>query len=342
MKNSKKKERIFELFSQNLEWVKEHKEIQFVPDFSNGYICPLCFAPFFREDLDSTRPNPLTLEDIPPVSLGGKAMALTCKKCNSRSGHELDAHLLNMLLEDDSKQMRPNSSARATFEIDGTKVGGDFKVNADGTAVMNIDPKRTNPHNSKRFAEKITPTSEDFYKHVFESDKYGVEWTSPNFTFKVNRNYKERRSRIAVLRIAYLIAFAKFGNGFLVNGGLYKVREQLLHPDKNILGEVFWLNHKFPEEMLGLNIVRIPKELQCYLVIFNLKTNSTTTQFAVMLPGPSAPSTSIYKFYEENLCVDRLGKTANIVVEHIAEREFLKIKEYAFASHIFWQRFTDL
>ncbi|WP_312793018.1 hypothetical protein [Sphingobacterium sp.] len=71
MKNSKKKERIFEIFSRNLEWVKEHKDVGFEPDFSNGYICPICFDPFFRADLDSKVPNPLTLEDIPPVSLGG-------------------------------------------------------------------------------------------------------------------------------------------------------------------------------------------------------------------------------------------------------------------------------
>jgi hypothetical protein len=90
-----KKEKIFKLFSQNLEWVKEHPSIRFKPDFSNGYICPLCFETFFEKDLDATLENYLTLEDIPPKSLGGKPLALTCKKCNSRSGHELDVHLLN-------------------------------------------------------------------------------------------------------------------------------------------------------------------------------------------------------------------------------------------------------
>ena len=83
--NRQKREKIFKLFSQNLEWVKDHPAISFIPDFSSGYICPLCFDVFFEKDLDKISTNPLTLEDIPPASLGGKPKTLTCKKCNSRS-----------------------------------------------------------------------------------------------------------------------------------------------------------------------------------------------------------------------------------------------------------------
>src|SRR5690348_10203246 len=108
-KSKRKKLALFKLFSQNLDWVKEHPSIRFEPDFSKGYICPLCFDVFYEKDLDDSLTNHLTLEDIPPDALGGKPLALTCKKCNSRSGHELDAHLLKNLLIADAKMFLPNS-----------------------------------------------------------------------------------------------------------------------------------------------------------------------------------------------------------------------------------------
>lgn len=37
--------------------------------------------------------NPLTLEDAPPKSLGGKAHVLTCKECNNKAGQKIDYHL---------------------------------------------------------------------------------------------------------------------------------------------------------------------------------------------------------------------------------------------------------
>ena len=102
-KSKERKLKLFKLFSQNLEWVKQHPSISFHPDFTNGYICPLCFDVFFEKDLQQTVANPLTIEDIPPSSLGGKPLMLTCKSCNSRSGHQLDVHLLNSLLETNSQ-----------------------------------------------------------------------------------------------------------------------------------------------------------------------------------------------------------------------------------------------
>src|SRR4051812_31357623 len=103
------KSNLFKKYSQNLEWFKNHPEIKFKPDFSNGCMCPLCLDIFFEGDLDSNIENPLTLEHVPPASLGGKGRLLTCKKCNSISGHDLDAHLLNRLLEMDFHSFLPNA-----------------------------------------------------------------------------------------------------------------------------------------------------------------------------------------------------------------------------------------
>jgi hypothetical protein len=52
------------------------------------YICPLCGRGFLIQAvIDGT----LTLEHVPPKSLGGKPLVLTCKDCNNDSGHSIDS-----------------------------------------------------------------------------------------------------------------------------------------------------------------------------------------------------------------------------------------------------------
>src|SRR5690349_23826815 len=56
-------------------------------DDKQYYPCPICLECFDREALDARN---LTLEHIPPESIGGKPLCLTCKSCNDRGGHSSD------------------------------------------------------------------------------------------------------------------------------------------------------------------------------------------------------------------------------------------------------------
>jgi hypothetical protein len=244
-----------------LEWVKEYPSISFKPDFSNGYICPLCFDVFFEKDLDTTLENHLTLEDIPPKALGGNPKLLTCKRCNSRSGHELDAHLLNNLLEMDSHLFLPNSKTKATFELYGNKMNGMVEIDNKGAFKLDLQPLRSNPRESEQFMKDLIPPR-TIYNPLFYPDKmFDDGFKTPTFNLKFHKASNERRAKVALLRIAYLIAYSTLGNSLYINGGLYKVREQILNPDKNILPEVFWINYDFPKEIEGKNIISLPKEL---------------------------------------------------------------------------------
>jgi len=339
-KSQKKKLTIFKLFSQNLEWVKEHPSISFHPDFSNGYICPLCFDVFYEKDLQPTEENYLTLEDIPPASLGGKPLALTCKTCNSRSGHELDIHLLKNLLETDSQLFLPNSKTNATFELHGNKINGTLEIDNNGTVKIDLQSKRSAPKEANQFMKDMFPPK-TIYNPLFYIDKlFDDEFKTPTFKMRFNQTSNERRAEIALLRIAYLLAYSTFGNGFFINGGLYKVREQILNPDKDILPRVFWLKYDFPKENEGINIISLPKELRSFLVVFNLKTKSQSRQFGIVLPGPSSPSINVYDFITNQLCVGEGTKFINAILEHIPERDYLRKKEHAFASNWYWQEFT--
>src|SRR5688572_28923397 len=52
------------------------------------YVCPLCVRGL-RADALAARL--LSIEHVPPRSVGGKPLTLTCKECNSRAGHTVDA-----------------------------------------------------------------------------------------------------------------------------------------------------------------------------------------------------------------------------------------------------------
>jgi hypothetical protein len=214
MDNYSRKKAIFNIFSQNLEWIKEEPKIEFRPDFSNGYLCPLCFNVFFEKDLQSNLENFLTLEDIPPKSLGGKPRALTCKDCNSTSGHELDVHLLNNLLDIDVNSFLPNSKSNATFELSGNKVNGTIEIAEEGKINLNFQTNRSNPIEVNKFISEFEP-SKTIYNPLFISDKiFKNGFKSPAFNIKYKNKFNERRAEIALLRIAYLIGFSSFGNGF--------------------------------------------------------------------------------------------------------------------------------
>ena len=58
-----------------------------VPPLDTFYVCPLCLQAFGDEALKA---GFLTREHVPPMSVGGKRVVLTCKDCNSDGGSEVD------------------------------------------------------------------------------------------------------------------------------------------------------------------------------------------------------------------------------------------------------------
>ena len=49
------------------------------------YGCPLCLCLFSRDQIED-----LSLDDVPPKTVGAKLKVLTCEACNSTAGHQLD------------------------------------------------------------------------------------------------------------------------------------------------------------------------------------------------------------------------------------------------------------
>ena len=56
----------------------------------SNYRCPICENDFKQDDIDS---GALTLEHIPPQSVGADLCMLTCKSCNTKAGTKLDSQV---------------------------------------------------------------------------------------------------------------------------------------------------------------------------------------------------------------------------------------------------------
>jgi hypothetical protein len=337
-KYKNRKEKLYNIYSQNLSWVKQHPSISFEPDFEEGYICPLCLNLFNRNSLNELSDNPLTFDHNPPKSLGGKNGILTCKQCNSTSGHKLDYHLLTRLEEIDFHNFTPNSKARTIVSSDEFKITSDITIDDRGTLKINIDRKNSNPIHADKFFENRSYTYKAYDPFLEGHDFFeaGLSWQM-NFEMQMPEKSNERFADIALLKIAYLYAFQKFGHGFLINPSLYKIREQILNPEKDILPKVFWIKYDFPKNAVGLNIISKPEELKCFLIVFNLSTKSSTKQFAIALPGTSKPHLEIYNNIESILCRNKEG-FAHLHLEHLFDKEYATERKWAFASHHLWKK----
>lgn len=341
--NKLKREKLFKLFSDNFEWVKELNSFQLEPNLTNVYVCPICLNIFLETDLNTTLPIHLTLEDIPPASLGGKPLVLTCNECNSRSGSGLDKHLLNILLENDFSSCFPHAEIRASFELNGNIVNGMVKIDKERKISIISNSKSSNPKNLIDFSKAINPSG--ILQNNFSdfNNPFKQTFGKPHETkilIKPHKKTETRRAEIALLRIGYLLAFATFGNSFLLNNGLGKIREQILNPDKNIMPKVFWIKYEFSKEFEGVNIITSPKELQSFLIIFSLSTKSCNRQYSIVIPGPYDTELKIYDFLS-TLSIGDGSKFLEVKTEKIPTYNYLKNKSTAFAPLIFWQKYIN-
>lgn len=133
MKKSEVREKIFNAYANNLVLVAKKYKIQFGIKHDNEYeiidypiyICPLCLDGFKKESLIQDDQNPLTIEDLPPESVGGKPRILTCKDCNSKSGHKFDHLIIESLRTESFLKRIPDSEIPSAITL---KKGSKYKT----------------------------------------------------------------------------------------------------------------------------------------------------------------------------------------------------------------------
>lgn len=314
------RKKLYRVFLENLNSIRNEDFVQLEADIPNSYICPLCTRHFTMIDLDQTSNNCLTLEDVPPRSLGGKALTLTCKECNNTAGSYLDEELRKKLVAREFLEGVPGAIVDARITLDRElSVYGTASHRKEGG--LDVHLYRKGPNAAPQRSQCIPRVR----RHLENKKLQEIQFSS--------NPYKNRNAEVALLRIAYLIAFCTFGNGFLLNENLVPVREQIQKPNEQILPSLGLINDDFSKIMPGIYLVAEPREMRSFLVIFEL-TSNRTTKHGVMLPGPSEPGPSIYTLPER--------KSGSSGIKYHAVRipdwDYLKDQSLKFASMRFWNK----
>lgn len=312
-----KRELLYNKFSENLNWVKKNSTIRFEPDLTDSYICPLCFRGFTRESLFVKTIAELTLDHNPPESLGGRETVLTCRECNSKCGHLIDHHLSKRLDEMEALNLRPNSSKKIILRKDGLDNAAILDIDHEGVLNIKLQKGRTNPYNSEKFISKLK-------KENWEGFKF-------NMNFKIQS--LDTHVESALLKIAYLKAFMFFGNGFLVHPFLNPIRNRIFNPEDTVITQPIGLQFNSPEKPKGIAIVSEPRELQSFVVCFELINKSKRYYFTIILPGFTDPGLKVY----ENLKNLNSASSVNFKLNFLSDKKYVEDEQLVFASQSLWK-----
>lgn len=265
----KRRKSIFDKYSDNLTFLSANKIINLGQEFDKVYICPICLEQFSEHSLDQTTENPLTLEDVPPKSLGGKADILTCKKCNNTCGYELDKHLYERMLELDAHEFLPNVKFSAKFDINSTIVQGTIEIDRDGNMEAIHMDKNNHPVRLK--------------------DYIGSAKSNVIINMAIDKkNVNPINLQLALLKTGYLFMFEKFGYSLILDHTYDRIRKQLLKPFEISYPLDFWFKAPWPKEIYGVPFI-MEKGLESICPIFPLTTKSSERVFVTIIPLTSKP-----------------------------------------------------
>lgn len=184
------------------------------------YFCPICANGYNASAIDA---GDLTLEHVPPASIGGRGIALTCKLCNSTAGHTVDAAVhrrdqqeafARMILQGEGVGKHPG-----TVTLGGEVLNAQIGLEQDGQPVIEVRPENNNPASLRRLDE-----------HMKELGAIGGE-----VKVTARARYHRRRALVGELRSAFLAAFAMLGYRYAFHPRLVHVRQQIMQPDEKII-----------------------------------------------------------------------------------------------------------
>lgn len=265
----KKAEIIFSKFSKNLQNICSYWDFELEEKFQKeSYICPLSFKIFSKDGLSSEYEDQLTIEHIPPESLRGKALCLTNRISNSKSGQTLDHAILNHIKNREFKE--GISGIELKVFIENVKMDGYFDFTNKEQPKFNFYYKKKHQGHERVLAKMVTDQT---------------------FNLKFTVAQDNRKALISFIRIAYLYAFSHlgysliFGATKLLNPNFDLIRDQINNPEETIIKDIVLIDKNLNDIDSGLYIIYEPKEYRSLFVVFNLNTVSREWKYGVFLPG---------------------------------------------------------
>jgi len=196
--------------------------LEALPRIQGHYVCPLCLRAFPPEALASD-PRLLTLDEAPPTASARGTMSriLVCKECNNRAGYLFEHELKKRRDAESFASGHLTDPTKAKFEVGGVSVPAEVQMDQDGVRVFGI-PSATNP--------------EDLATHRswFDGQVGLGSEAAGSFTIHL-QPWNHRLSRVALVKAAYLVAFATFGYWYITRPEFNRVRGEIAEPDRGHL-----------------------------------------------------------------------------------------------------------
>ncbi|MEV0758119.1 HNH endonuclease [Streptosporangium sp. NPDC050280] len=195
--------------------LREHGLIQGVfSDSKDWYLCPLCID--MTMTIEEIRTKRLSPEHLPPKSLGGREVLLTCKKCNNDAGGRFDGEAFKQHQMMQFLKGGVEHSEVALLTAAGIEVRTRMRVLAD----LRIQLTLAHDINAPGRTEALIDHLRDVIREKRET----------NISIKPVIRFSPERARVSWMRTAYLAAFAVFGWRYILRSNFQSLRDHLKDP----------------------------------------------------------------------------------------------------------------
>ena len=285
MSNKSKRDAIIDACSKQIEAIPFVTSDGVEFHMTDAYICPLC------QHVYAIAHEALTLEHVPPESVGGKPILVTCKACNNRQGTDLDVYLMNELEISYNLSHLDTIPQKSKIAFNGIEINGQTTFSkSDGFKFM-VSPDNNNPIEFEGFMKEAKNAKEGYQIKL-----------KANIT---NRKRNTDLANIALLKSAYLMAFHELGYMYVLNPNLNKIREQILNPKQQIINApcVIADENGIPKDMpQGVYYAKLD-DIVCIVVVMDLQLSKSDQKHrkAVVLPHPKDSHYTIYDALSQHI-----------------------------------------
>lgn len=291
MGNKDKRDYLLELYAKQIETIPFVSSDGVLFHMVDAYICPLCLHTYAIGNTE------LTLEHVPPESVGGKPILITCKACNSNRGADIDVCLMNELEIIHNLNHLDTIPQKSRLAFNGVEINAQTTFSkTDGFTFM-ISPDNNNPIEFEEFMTEAKNAKEGYEIKVVA-----------NIT---NRKRDYNLANIALLKSAYLMALHELGYMYVLNANTNIIRNQIQNPEKNVIGNAFIIDIKkdvlesLPNSVYYAQL----NNIGCLIVIMELKLRQSEIKHrkAIVLPHPKDSQGHIYSELSQ-----RIGTKVNV------------------------------
>ena len=220
-----------------------------------SYACPLCLVEYTLDQIDL-----LSVDHVPAEALGGSRMVLTCKACNSDSGHDVQIHMIR-------RERTANVFSGELSEPHAARISFLRGAEAEPRASVNgvVFTERSGP-TTLTVSEANEPEDIASFRREMEAAVGSLDW---RFRVRFDQDqFHNIAARVGWLREAYLVAFAVFGYTYILDPALETVKRQIDQPQTQIIERFKLFDPKGDPAARGFYLIQQPAAIQSFAVQF--------------------------------------------------------------------------